>query len=431
MNVFAWIGMIGILVLIYLPFLKESQRTKTKFLKAAFTTLIVFGIIIAVTLFQVNYLLALLIGIIIFTLTDKKTYTKTRLIIYGSIILIIGFAGYFFFSDDPDYVLNHLEENSSTSSLYAAKNGEELVTYETDTVRPLASTVKIVIAVEYAMRVDSNKLDPHSFVHLDELNRFYIENTDGGAHEAWLKSLTKDKKLKHGEVTLQDVVKGMITYSSNANTEYMINLLGISKIDERVNELGLESHEPIYPLVGALLIPQNMTEITPESLEAMSKDEYRELAFNMSEKMQRGEIQAENTSITPSRKFERVRSDRLIGATADDYGKLLKIISNDELPGTAMKILRDVMEWPMELNPDNKNIFKHLGGKGGSTRFILNDAIYAEDLNENKIELVLLMDDLSFWQSRLLQQNINSFEAKFLQSESYQKQVMETLENTK
>lgn len=133
MNVFAWIGMIGILVLIYLPFLKESQRTKTKFLKAAFTTLIVFGIIIAVTLFQVNYLLALLIGIIIFTLTDKKTYTKTRLIIYGSIILIIGFAGYFFFSDDPDYVLNHLEENSSTSSLYAAKNGEELVTYETDT----------------------------------------------------------------------------------------------------------------------------------------------------------------------------------------------------------------------------------------------------------------------------------------------------------
>ena len=426
MNIYAWIGMIGILILTFLPFLKESHRTKIEFIKALITTLIVFGIIISVSIFGVNYLLALLIGVIIFTLLDKKTYTKKRLIIYGLIILIIGFSGYYFFSDNPDYVLNHLKENPTTTSFFAAKNAEELVTHETDTVRPLASTVKIIITVEYAMQVDAGILDPNSFVHLAELNKFYIKNTDGGAHEAWLETINKNES---GEVTLQNVAKGMITYSSNANTDYMINLLGANKIDKRIKELGLKKHEAVYPLVGSLLIPQNMDELTPESLKSMSNEEYRKLAFNMSEKMQRGEINADKTSYTASQNFERIWSDRLIGATANDYGKLLEIISNDELPKSAMTIIRDLMEWPMEINPDNKDRFNHLGSKGGSTGFILNDATYAEDLDGNQFELVLLMDDLNLWQRQLLQNNINSFESKFIGDDAYKKKVIKLLGN--
>lgn len=71
MNIYAWIGMIGILILTFLPFLKESHRTKIEFIKALITTLIVFGIIISVSIFGVNYLLALLIGVIIFTLLNE------------------------------------------------------------------------------------------------------------------------------------------------------------------------------------------------------------------------------------------------------------------------------------------------------------------------------------------------------------------------
>ena len=90
------------------------------------------------------------------------------------------------FRDNPDYVLNHLKENPQTTSFYLAENGVELVTYQSDVVRPLASTVKMLIAVEYAMQIDAGLLDKDSTVSLDDLSRYYAKGTDGNAHPAWL-----------------------------------------------------------------------------------------------------------------------------------------------------------------------------------------------------------------------------------------------------
>ena len=97
------------------------------------------------------------------------------MIIYGSIILAVGIAGYSVFRDNPDYVMNHLKDNPQTTSLYVAENSVELITYQSDVVRPLASTVKILIAVEYAMQIDAGALNKDSSVSLDELNRYYIK----------------------------------------------------------------------------------------------------------------------------------------------------------------------------------------------------------------------------------------------------------------
>ena len=153
MNIFSWIGLTGIIIFTLIPLLSKENRTKQEVRKAIITIVIVIGIIVAVMIFNVNFLNAVLFGVIAMILFDKKTYTKKRLIIYGAIILVTGIAGYSVFRDNPDYVLNHLKNHPETSSLYVAENGEELITYQSDVVRPLASTVKILIAVEYAMQL--------------------------------------------------------------------------------------------------------------------------------------------------------------------------------------------------------------------------------------------------------------------------------------
>ena len=56
----------------------------------------------------------------------------------------------------------------------------------------------------------------------------------------------------------------------------------------------------------------------------------------------------------------------------------------------------------MQLYEGNQQRFAHLGAKGGSTAFILNDAMYAEDHNGNQIEMVIFTDDLSLWQGMLI-----------------------------
>lgn len=40
----------------------------------------------------------------------------------------------------------------------------------------------------------------------------------------------------------------MITYSSNANTDYLINKLGIDSINARAAALGISQHEDVYQL---------------------------------------------------------------------------------------------------------------------------------------------------------------------------------------
>ncbi|QNK88329.1 serine hydrolase [Sporosarcina sp. resist] len=433
MNTLSWIGMVGIVILTLLPLVKKENRTKEEMRKAIVTVAIVLGIIITVLVFGVNYLLALIVGFFAMIVFDKKTYTKKRLIIYGSIILVIGIAGFAILRDNPEYVLNHLKDNPQTTSLYLAENGVALTRYQSDVVRPLASTVKILIAAEYAMQIDTGQLNKDSSVPVADLNRYYLKNSDGGAHEEWLKAMQSEDKIENNEVTLHDVAKGMATYSSNANTDYLIDLLGISAINERAKALGLTQHEEVYPIVSAVLIPNQIKSESMndkqliKKLESMSMDEYRTLAEELSEQMKEGTIQTGDMKYNSSRGVQKVWSDRLIGASASDYGKLLTVISNDQLPTTAAETIRDLLEWPMQLNESNHDRFVHLGAKGGSTAFILNDALYAENHNGDKIEIVFLIDDLNFWQGMLIRKNMNSFESKLLGSEDFRLKVQREL----
>lgn len=390
MTIFAWIGLLGIILFTLLPFIQKENRTQEKIRGAIITILIVIGIIIAVIIFHVNFLFAFIVGAIAMILFDKKTYTKKRLMIYGAIILVIGIVGYVVLRDNPDYVLNHLKDHPETSSLYVAENSKEIVAYQSDVVRPLASTVKMLIAVEYAMQIDEGTLNKDQYVSLNDLSRYYYKGSDGNAHEEWLKAMESAGKVANNQVTLHDVAKGMITYSSNANTEYLIDLIGISSINERAKLLGLTQHEDIYPIVSALLIPDYLKNETKdekkliEELEKMPIETYRDIAKELSGKLKDGTLKIEDYMFNMPLDLQRVWSDRLIGASANDYGKLLAVISNNELPSIANQTIRDLLEWPMEINEGNHERFAHLGAKGGSTAFILNDALYAEDHNGKK-----------------------------------------------
>lgn len=428
----AWIGLSGIVVLTLLPFLSKKQRSKEKIREAVITIFIVFSIIIAVLLFHVNYILALILGFIAFILLDKKTYTKKRLIIYGGIVLILFVTASFIFRDNPNYVLNHLKNNPDTTSLFVARNGEEIISYQADIVRPLASTVKIPIAIEYAFQVEEGLLDCQQLISLDELNKFYLKGTDGNAHEEWLKDIRANNKVKENQVTLHEIVKGMITYSSNANTEFLLHLLGVSEINKRINSLGLTDHEPIYPMVSPLLIPDYIANESSkdeiiEALEAMPIERYRELATDLSNRMEASDIDIESYFYKHPLDIQKIWSDRLPGASASDYARLLAIISNDELPTEAAAIMRDVMEWLMEFNEANHDVYAHFGSKGGSTAFILNDALYAEDLDGNKTEIVLFTDQLNLWENIMIGHNMNSFIGNIIGNETYREEVKQEL----
>ena len=45
---------------------------------------------------------------------------------------------------------------------------------------------KIIIAVEFAKQVSEGKINRDEQISLQELEKYYVKNTDGGAHPDWL-----------------------------------------------------------------------------------------------------------------------------------------------------------------------------------------------------------------------------------------------------
>lgn len=105
---------------------------------------------------------------------------------------------------DVQYVHDFIEKNKDNSSfsMYVVHNGRALMDINRHAMIPLASTVKIIIAIEYAHQAAEGRIDPSERVTVDALDRYYFKNLDGGAHESWLKTVDAEA------ITFEQVAKG-------------------------------------------------------------------------------------------------------------------------------------------------------------------------------------------------------------------------------
>jgi len=132
--------------------------------------------------------------------------------------------------------LNFLKEHPNKMAIKLVRNDAVLASRNPNKIMPLASTVKILVTIEYAEQAANKLIDPDQAISLDELDKFYIPKTDGGAHPSWLKSV-KDK-IHNNTISIREIAKGMIAYSSNANTEWLCKKLGLENINNRKDSLG-------------------------------------------------------------------------------------------------------------------------------------------------------------------------------------------------
>ncbi len=356
--------------------------------------------------------------------------------IVGIVVGVIGlaFAGlatyaYFaYFNIEGDYVANFIAKNPTKSALYWVRNDSLMAQQSPDRKMPLASTVKTIIAIEFAKQVSSGKLNPSDGVPLGELARFYIPNTDGGAHPAWLKHLIEKNLVKNGRVPLLEVAKGMIRFSSNANTEYLMGRLGQDAINANLSALNLAKHDSLYPFVSALYVCSEAG--SAQELQAMSLGSYKLKAGEYFKALQ-GDTTAKATfdAARLSMPVQRVWSDRLPGSTARTYdGIMQKIQNRTYFDSTAQGTLEKIMEWPMEAFDSKRQKYQHLGAKGGSTAFVLTYALYATDKKGNKTRLTFLFNDLTTVESTLLQAQLADFQQKVLSdNEETREDIVKTL----
>lgn len=366
------------------------------------------------------------------------------LIIAGIIFLIylVKGIGIFMFEikinkQNPESIIQFIKENKGNdkASLSINYNSQKWVEVNSNKKLPLASTVKTIVAIEYAQQAAEGLIDPQQEVSLKELNAFYIPKTDGGAHEAWISQLNKDKEID--KVPLSEVATGMIAYSSNANTDYLIKILGLQKINNVLESLGISDHEPLYPFVSALFIPtQLMAEkkLTKQELlkemKNMDMSEYRKRAIDIHNKwLSYPPTDQEKKQLlkTLDKDMQKNWSDRLPRSTTGGYVFIMDKLNNKKYFNENIhKYLDPVMEQLMK-KTINRAWLVHAGQKGGSTACVITMAMYATDKEGNQTELAFFANDLSPIEQAKLSRNINGFQLKFLKNADFRMHIKKEL----
>lgn len=330
-----------------------------------------------------------------------------------------------------DQVISFMKDNPKKASIYLVENDKVTINYNSSQVMPLASAVKTIIAIEFAKQVYAGKIAVSTVVPVKDLNQYYLPYTDGNAHPAWLNSINRKEA---DSVTLLQVAQGMIRFSSNANTEYLEDLLGLNNINSNIKTLGLKAQQPLYYFTAGALItclkPEGTTEAEwLKTLTAMPAKAYIELCNKNHERLKNDPsfIKTYNPVNLPL-SVQKIWSDRLVGGTTSEYaGIMQKINSRSYFDKGVQVILESLMEWPMAY-PAIKASFLHVGQKGGSTSYIQTDALYFTDKNNNKVACAFFFNDLTTEEQKIINSNFPAFEAGILLNAAFRENLVKSFQ---
>lgn len=328
---------------------------------------------------------------------------------------------------NPEYFHTYMQQLGTDFAFSLKHNGIVECSVHEHKKMPLASTVKLIIAMEFARQVSEGQLDKNEQISLTELDLFYIPNTDGGAHPEWLSQVRQQKLIHNNHVNLIEVAKGMMAFSSNANTEYLLRRLGLDAINQQLALFNLRDHDDLYHFCAAVMIPayleeQYENEQVLDKLTKMSHEEYVLLAGQLAAELADGKLQELKQKVMPmSENLQRIWSDRLPRGTTSDYLHLLESINQKAfLPKNMQAVLDEIVETAMT-NPRNQTWLKHAGQKGGSTKWVFTLAAYFTDHLHNTTELVFFANDLEPLQLMKLQENANEYMVKIVKDQEFLK----------
>ena len=327
-----------------------------------------------------------------------------------------------------DSFLHFIKANKERSSVYITRNDTIIAFLNEHKSMPLASSFKILVAVEFAKQCGSGLLNKEKYVALSALNKYYLAGTDGGMHPAWLKYEADQHHIKQDSIQLINIARGMIMFSSNANTEYLTDLLGVDNIQGNISLFGIRNHTPIYPIVSSLFIYQNPhgTDET-KILKAINKFndvQYKEFIMQLHSQLKNNPSFKAGFRVQDlSEAMQKNWSDRLPASTTKDYVHIANILNNRKyLSEQAYAIIAEVLEFPME-NKGFQAAFKHYGVKGGSTGFVLTHVIYLTTVSGARMELAIFFNNLTVTEEKMLEGWLDPFEAQVIFDPSFRKQL--------
>jgi D-alanyl-D-alanine carboxypeptidase len=318
-------------------------------------------------------------------------------------------------------LLTYFTKNKNKLSITLKENGQDTLSVNSDKKYPLASTLKIIIAYHFVKRAMNNQISLTDKVKLDELDKFYIPNTDGAAHPNW-----KDSIGYPTEISLLEVAKGMMQFSSNACTDFLIERIGANEINKSIAELQLD-HDKIAYFTPTILIPGYLADNrnqAKDKLDVMDQASYQELSMALFQKMKANKTDdlMKKARKMLSQKVQLLMTNKMPSSTTKQYADLMIRLGNELLTKREKNLFSEILIGEKVKNHRDD----YLWYKGGSTLFVLTSALYKESQDTTTSVSVFIKDDTGgelYW----IRNAFNDFVISIATDQVFRKKVKEAL----
>ena len=290
-------------------------------------------------------------------------------------------------------ILNVLAESPHNVSLvvYSLDDPENGLYHNANVMRPLATTVKILVLAEYARRVADGMLDPEELVPLDSVETYYFPGTDRGAHAQVVTALRNAGRLENDELTISEIADAMIRFNDNAAADYLMLRFGREAMDALPERLDLRYADPPVPISGIYLnwdFPYNIVD-DPTNLPGQDDDR----AWMLSRRMRSGESFSDDMSAWMGGMSTRMSYSELSAAalsfpagSARAYaGLMARVFRGELISEQASAIMLNILDYEMDDPSIQVQFAQLLATRSGSLAGILTGA-YAVDLKPQYVD---------------------------------------------
>ncbi len=318
-------------------------------------------------------------------------------------------------TDKADSLYNFLNTYRDRASIYVTQNDTAVVRLNENKLMPLAGSVMILVAIEFAQQSAHSVVNENAYVNLQDIEKYYIPDTDGGAYPAWVEYAKAKKEVKDDAVKLVDVARGMMMFSCNANADYLMDLLGFDNVKDNISLFKLKQHTAIFPLAGSLFIYQIPKKSSEEKL-MKSLSKYSDKKYSMESYYNHVDLKEDSTfketfnkeKFSPA--LQKMWSENFPSSTTKEYVSVVSALNTRAvLDEEAFFPIGEVLEYPME-KKEFQQKYKHYGSKGGSSAFVFTHVVYFQLKNGTRMESAIFFNNLSAQQVKNLEDWVGAFE---------------------
>ena len=327
-----------------------------------------------------------------------------------------------------DSFLYFIKANPLRSSVYITRNDTAIARLNENRLMPLASTVTMLVAIEFAQQSTHELINENTYVPVADVEKFYIPFIDSAAFTTWYEKAKAGNEINDGNIKLVDIARGMIMYGCYANADYLMDVLGFDNVKDNITLLKLKQHTAIYPFAGSLFtfhVPKKSSE--DKLLKALAK--YSDKKYSMEAYYNHLDLKKDSSfkeTFSPERftvKLQKMWNDNLPSSTAKEYVMVAQVLNNREvLDEDAFFPVAEILEYPMEKR-ENQKLYKHFGAKTGKTPFIFTRVIYFTQKDGTRIESAIFFNGLLPAEEKKLEDWQPAFEAQFLADPVFRSKV--------